>query len=80
MGILQMEERLVLGLAVAPAVALVFYVDALVMRKATLPLLVHKILGNRAAWFASPAPAAPDAIGNADRKYVYRLTSWVPRS
>jgi hypothetical protein len=80
MGILEMEERLVIGLALVPGIALVLYVDALVMRKTSLPALVHQILGHRVAWFASPAPAAPDPIGNTDRKYVSQLTSWLPRS
>ena len=49
---------------------LFFYIDALTMRKVSLPAVFHKILKQRVAWFASPAPPALDPIGNKDRKYL----------
>jgi hypothetical protein len=76
----EINERLVFGLLAMVVIPLGLYVDALVMRKASLPRLVQKWLGHRAAWFASPAPAAPDPIGNEDRKYAYKLTTWIRRS
>jgi hypothetical protein len=73
---LQLTDALVFALCAIFGLPLVLYVDALVMRRAPLPRLVQKRLGHRAAWFASSAPAAPDSLGNADRKYLYKLTSW----
>ena len=49
------------------------YLYAIVLRKAPLPSVLHRIPGHYLAWFASPAPAAPDALGNQDGKYVYSL-------
>ncbi|MGZ9166866.1 MAG: hypothetical protein ACXW4U_16970 [Anaerolineales bacterium] len=72
----QIDERLAFGLLLIAVIPLGLYVDALVLRKTSLPRLVQKWLGHRAAWFASPAPTAPDSIGNADRKYAYKLTNW----
>lgn len=77
---LKIDDWLGFVLIAIPGIPLLFYVDALAMRKVSLPLGVHKWLGNHVAWFASPAPAAPDAIGNTDSKYVYKLTSWTRRS
>ena len=72
----QITDALVFALCALFGLPLVLYVDALVMRRAALPRLVQERLGHRAAWFASSAPATPDSIGNADRKYLYKLTSW----
>ena len=77
---LEIDDWLGFVLIAIPGIPLLLYVDALAMRKVALPLRVHKWLGNHVAWFASPAPAAPDAIGNTDSKYVYKLTSWTRRS
>ena len=74
------EERLIIGLGLVSAVSLVLYVDALVMRKVSLPSWVHKLMGHRVAWFASPAATAPDPIGNTDRKYAYKLSSSILKS
>lgn len=62
------------------AVPLILYLDALVMRKMSLPSLFHKSLGHRVVWFACPAPRAHDAIGNMDRKYVGDLAFSLFRS
>ena len=72
----ELPEGVVFAIFVIPAVVLVLYVDALVMRRMSLPPVVQKWLGHRAAWFASRASAAPDSLGNADRKYIFKLTSW----
>ena len=52
------------------ALPFVLYLDALIMSRISLPSLFQKVLKYNVAWFASPAPKAPDAIGNNDRKYV----------
>lgn len=52
------------------ALPFVLYLDALIMRRISLPSLFQKVLKYNVAWFASPAPKALDAIGNNDRKYV----------
>lgn len=72
----ELREGVAFAIFLIPAAALVLYVDALVMRRTSLPPVVQKWLGHRAAWFASRAPAAPDSLGNADRKYIFKLTSW----
>jgi hypothetical protein len=56
----------------------VFYAEEIITRKRPLPARLHKFLGNRLAWFAHPAPAAADAIGNQDSKYTASLfkTFW----
>jgi hypothetical protein len=72
----ELPEGVAFAIFLIPAAALVLYVDALVMRRTSLPPVVQKWLGHRAAWFASRAPAAPDSLGNADRKYIFKLTSW----
>ncbi len=56
----------------------VFYSEQVITRKRSLPARLHKILGNRLAWFAYPAPAAPDAIGNQDKKYIYAGSLFKP--
>ena len=48
----------------------VLYLDALIMRRISLPSIFQKFLKYNVAWFASPAPKAADAIGNNDRKYI----------
>jgi hypothetical protein len=73
------SERVVLGLSVAVAIGLLLYADALIMRRISLPSFVHRVLRHRVAWFASPAPASPDMIGNSDRKYAYKLSSTILR-
>ena len=45
---------------------LVIYLMMLLLRRVSLPILFHKVLGHRVAWFASPAPFAKDAVGNYD--------------
>jgi hypothetical protein len=40
------------------------YITRILERDTGLPALFHKWMGHRLAWFASPAPPAPDAIGN----------------
>jgi hypothetical protein len=77
---LRLADWLVLVLIAIPGIPLLLYVDALALRKVSLPSQVHKWLGHHVAWFASRAPAAPDAIGNTDVKYVHKLTSWTRRS
>lgn len=62
------------------SVPLILYLDALIMRKTSLPALFHKTLRDRVAWFAGPAPRAQDAIGNMDRKYVGDLAFSLLRS
>ena len=52
------------------ALPFLFYLDALIMRKISLPSIFNTFLKYNVAWFASPAPKAPDPIGNNDRKYV----------
>ncbi len=52
------------------ALPFVLYLDALIMRRISLPSLFEKFLKYNVAWFASPAPKAPDPIGNNDRKYI----------
>lgn len=59
------------------SIPLILYLDALVMRNASLPVLFHKMLGHRIAWFANSAPFAPDPIGNTDRKYLANLKSFL---
>jgi len=45
-------------------IALIVFYTMLLLRKTPLPAFFHKIMGNRAAWFAAPAESAEDAIGN----------------
>jgi hypothetical protein len=52
------------------AIPFIFYLDALIMRKISLPSIFQKFLKYNVAWFASSAPKALDPIGNNDRKYV----------
>ena len=49
------------------------YLIKLIMRRASLPSLFHKMLGHRVAWFANPAQLAKDAIGNQDQFSVSTL-------
>jgi hypothetical protein len=49
------------------------YLYGVVLRKAPLPSVLHRIPGHFFAWFASPAPVSSDALGNQDGKYVYSL-------
>jgi len=53
------------------------YLSKLIMRRASLPSLFHKVLGYRVAWFASPAQPAKDAIGNQDLYSLSALISGV---
>ena len=48
----------------------VLYMDALIMRRWSLPGFLCRIFGWRLAWFAAPAEKAPDPIGNSDRNFV----------
>jgi len=52
------------------ALPFLLYLDALIMRRISLPSIFQKFLKYNVAWFASPAPKAPDPIGNNDRKYL----------
>jgi hypothetical protein len=45
-------------------ILMVGYTTRVLERDACLPSFFHKSMGHLLAWFASPAPSAPDAIGN----------------
>ncbi len=64
------ENAVVPILFLGPAL---LYMYAVVLRKAPLPSVLHRIPGHFLAWFASPAPAVSDALGNQDGKYVFSL-------
>jgi hypothetical protein len=49
---------------------LLLYLYALIMRKISLPSFFAVVLKYNVAWFASPAPAAADPIGNDDWHYI----------
>jgi hypothetical protein len=56
-------------------VALWLCFDLLMMRKFPLPMSIHKLTGNRLAWFASPGHSAKDPVGM-DKKFRMRLARW----
>ena len=65
------------GGAIAAVVGLGVWLcfDLLMMRRISLPGFLHKLTGNRFAWFASSAPLAKDSVGM-DRKSQMRLLRW----
>ena len=63
------------AIAAVLGVAVWLCFDLLMMRKISLPAFLHKMTGNRFAWFASPGHSVKDPVGM-DKKSRMRLIRW----